>query len=394
MSTAAVTNPVSLARKTAKRPAAIITGTALHTPLGETAQETWDALLAGRFITEHARAAGEFDCASPRIIQMAERVARAAMVEAGWSRRDEFATVVGTSKGSIESWLAPGGQTGGLIPTTGLGDIASHLAALGDGPKLTVSGACASGLMALIRAAMLIESGHAQRVLVVAAEASVHPLFLASFRRLGILASPENGCRPFDYFRDGFLMSECAAAVCLEAHLTCENPRNKFPGPSRTRDPYPVLRIEHYAMGGDASHLTSPDASGRVLRYLINRVTQNLPIDLIHAHGTGTRSGDPIELAAIEDHFADRSGGAGPPCLYSHKAALGHSLGPAGLVGVVLSHLSHLRGVIPGNVKTTKPLPTAGVILSKSPIHRPVQRSLVTAAGFGGATAAVTLCST
>jgi 3-oxoacyl-[acyl-carrier-protein] synthase II len=281
-----------------------------------------------------------------------------------------------------------------LVPTTGLGDIATDLAAVGDGAKLTVSGACASGLMALIRAAMLIESGHAERVLVIGAEASVHPLFLASFKRLGILASPEIGCRPFDHFRDGFLMSECAAAVCLEAHLGCENPRNEFRGRSKMRDPYPVLRIEHYAMGGDASHLTSPDASGRVLRYLINKVSQNRPIDLIHAHGTGTRSGDPIELAAIEDHFADRAGGAGPPCLYSHKAALGHSLGAAGLVSVVLSYLSHVRGVIPRNVKTTKPLATTNVILSRSPVHRPVQRSLVTAAGFGGATAAVTLCST
>ena len=56
-----------------------------------------------------------------------------------------------------------------------------------DGPSLTVSCVCASGLHALIRATMMIQSGEAERVLVVAAEASVHPMFVASFKRLGVL---------------------------------------------------------------------------------------------------------------------------------------------------------------------------------------------------------------
>jgi 3-oxoacyl-(acyl-carrier-protein) synthase len=51
-----------------------------------------------------------------------------------------------------------------------------------DGPSLTLSAACASGLHALIRGAMMIRSGEADRVLVVAAEASVSPIFLGSFR--------------------------------------------------------------------------------------------------------------------------------------------------------------------------------------------------------------------
>src|SRR4051812_47794548 len=89
---------------------AVITGAGLVTPLGTTAQETWRALLAGKFITDHARAAGEYDNTSPRVIQMARRAADEAMHNAGWSdsQTDDFTTIVGTSKGSIESWLPTG----------------------------------------------------------------------------------------------------------------------------------------------------------------------------------------------------------------------------------------------------------------------------------------------
>jgi 3-oxoacyl-[acyl-carrier-protein] synthase II len=209
-------------------PLAVISGVGLLTPLGRTAGETWQSLLDGRFITDHAKSAGEFDQRSPRVIQMARDVAEQALAEAGWAD-DHFATVVGTSKGSVESWLSSatplqpishsryeaGGEDGQFrLPDarpdiTGLADIAAALA--GRGPKLTVSAACASGLLALGRAVMMIRAGEARRVLVVAAEASVHPLFLGSFKRLGVLPREGVGCRPFDETRDGFLMSEAAA---------------------------------------------------------------------------------------------------------------------------------------------------------------------------------------
>jgi 3-oxoacyl-[acyl-carrier-protein] synthase II len=372
-------------RASARSCRAVITGSGLLTPLGHNVDETWDALLAGKFITDHSRAAGEFDRTSPRVIQMARRVAGETLSSSGWSAEDEFATIVGTSKGSVESWLRDSTplqhmasstcEAGGLDPT-GLADIAASLT-VGYGPRLTISAACASGLLALIRAAMMIESGQAKRVLVIAAEASVHPLFLASFKRLGVLPAPEIGCRPFDETRDGFLMSECAAAVCLEA----------APGTPSTSDPVTVA-IDRYALGGDGSHLTSPDPDGRVLRYLIDKVTGSEPIDLVHAHGTGTPTNDPIELAALESIFEHATS---TPCLYSHKGALGHSLGAAGLVSVVLNLQAHRLDRVPPNVRTTRPLPSNAIQIHSTPQTRPIHRSLALAAGFGGATAAVTL---
>ena len=108
-----------------------------------------------------------------------------------------------------------------------------------------------SGLHALIHATMLIQSGRVKRALVVAAEASVHPLFVGSFRRLGVLPPEGFGCRPFDQDRAGFLMSESAAAVCLEADEI---------HPSRRRG---VAPVDRFALGGDATHLTGVDPQAR-----------------------------------------------------------------------------------------------------------------------------------
>jgi 3-oxoacyl-[acyl-carrier-protein] synthase II len=343
----------------------VIAGVGLVTPLGANAVQTWESLLAGGFITDHARL--EADDRSPRVIQIARRAADQAMAQAGWSTEQDMAIVVGTSKGSVESWLD---AKQGVSPM-GLSDIAASLDVSG-GAKLTLCGACASGLMALIRGAMMIRAGEVRRVLVVAAEASVHPLFLASVRRLGVLARPGYGCSPFDVEREGFLMSEAAAAVCLEA------------GDDGSR-----VHVERFAMGGDGYHLTSADPTGRVLAKLIETVAAGRAVDLVHAHGTGTVTNDSIELAALEQAVAIN--GPPDPCLYSHKGAMGHSLGAAGLVAVVLNVMAHQRGIVPPNVRTTRPMPVRGLTIDTAASSRTIRRSIVLASGFGGATAAVSL---
>jgi 3-oxoacyl-(acyl-carrier-protein) synthase len=142
-------------------------------------------------------------------------------------------------------------------------------------------------------------------------------------------------------------------------------------------------------MGADASHLTAADPAGRVLTHLISKVTQGGRVDLIHAHGTGTLANDPTELAAIDAALAPRQDP--PAALYSHKGALGHSLGAAGLVSIALNVLAHRHVTIPPNVRTTRPLPCRAATISPVARHRRVHRSLSLAAGFGGATAAVGL---
>jgi 3-oxoacyl-[acyl-carrier-protein] synthase II len=350
----------------------IITGLGLVTPLGRGVGQTWEALLAGRFITDHATVPG---IESAKAIRLALLAAAEATQQAHWDaavRADRrTALVVGSSKGPIEEWLhgpwphlmSGVGQTAGLL---------GHELRIG-GARTTISAACASGLVALATAVNMIAAGQADRALVVAVEASVHPLFIASFARLGVTAPPGHGCRPFDRARAGFLMSEAAAAVCLDSS----------DAPIGT----PIARIDRFALGGDAVHLTASASDGATLRRLLGHVIANQPVDLIHAHGTGTVLNDPIELAAIESALTR------PAIAYSHKGALGHSLGASGLVSIVLNCQSHREGIVPGNIRTTDALPTQQVRIDSHINRSPIRRSLAIATGFGGSAAVLSLAS-
>jgi 3-oxoacyl-(acyl-carrier-protein) synthase len=394
--------PATAAAGFAASPCAVrVAGWGVATPLGVDASSTWDALIAGQFITDHALVPLGRDGDGCRVSQLATVVAREAIASAHWGSSqiedDSTALVLGTSKGPMTAWLAPPprGATlsdvqspaGGYELSFGLAQVAANVAGelrLGSGPRLTLSAACSSGLHALIRAAMLIQSAEARRALVVAAESSVHPLFIGSFQRLKILAREGAGCRPFDRHRTGFLISKPAAAVCLESSEV-EGSGAKLDHPTARQ-----LFVERFALAADATHLTGADPDGRALRHCLRRVTANRPVDLIHAHGTGTIVNDPLELAAIESSVAHH---AAPPAIYSHKGPLGHSLGAAGLVSVVLDCMSHQAAVVPPNVQTRDPLPTEAAIISRPLLERRISRSIAAAAGFGGAIAAVSLIS-
>jgi 3-oxoacyl-(acyl-carrier-protein) synthase len=351
----------------------VITGIGLVTPLGACVAQTWDALLAGRFIEDHAKVPLEFSGNLSRVSCLAIRAAREAAAGIDLSGA---ALVVGTSKGPVESWLQAPSRLSDLGRPVRLGlatvasDIMADLSLCG--PALTLSAACASGLHALIRGAMMIRSGEARRVLVVAAEASVHPLFLASFARLGVLPPAGFGCRPFDRNRAGFLISEAAAAVVLE------------PGDHHEGE----LVVERFAFGADASHLTGMDPKARALRHVLSTVVGDRRVDLIHAHGTGTALNDELELAALHDLVEPASAA---PVVYSHKGALGHSLGAAGLVSLVLNVAAHRTGRVPGNVRTLDPRPCPRLQFPPIATQRQIHRSLAVAAGFGGAVAAVSV---
>ena len=363
----------------------VIAGVGLATPLGNTLAATWVGLCAGAGILTHSRVPDIDPAGEPRVNALALRVAREACEESRWGD-DELqsaALIVGTSKGPIDAWLHQLGQAepAGGSSLFGMAEPAAFVASeMGiGGPRLTLSAACASGLAALIRATLMIRAGEISRALVVATESSLHPLFVASFTRLGVIPPAGHGCRPFDQTRGGFVIGEAAAAICLER-----------PDVARPSDAE-IIAIDRFALGADATHLTSSDPSGVALRQLLARAIDGRPLDLVHAHGTGTVKNDPIELAALAAALARQEKPL--PSLYSHKGAIGHTLGAAGLIAVAINCMAHRNGRVPPNLRTLAPLPTPGMTLDRGDVHRPVRRSLALAAGFGGAIAAVTLAT-
>ncbi len=361
-------------------PIPLITGLGLVTPLGLSVESSWRGLLDGRFILDSGRVDQEAHADEPRVNLLALRAAEQALSEAKWSgeERSSAALLVGTSKGPVESWI---GASACNSITRGISDTASCLAdklGFSTGPRRTLSAACASGLHALIYGAILIRSRQVSRCLVVGAESSLHPMFIESFRRLGVLAKPGEGCRPFDRDRNGFVMSEAAVAVTIEV-ADETSARSRSSG---------YVMVDRFALAGDATHLTGSDPTGRTLRRVLANVINNRPVDVIHAHATGTILHDPVELVAIEDNLVRCEF---EPLVYSHKGALGHSLGAAGMISVVLNCLIHRHGTVPGNVRTQAPLPIRGARIDANPVAGNSRRSIVTACGFGGTIAAVAL---
>ena len=355
-----------------------ITGTGLVTAQGLGVAENWKNLLAGRVLHETGIVPLPRDHALPRVSQLAIHAAREALAAAGLASLDDGRTalVIGTSKGPIEDWIDALDGRRPPDTTLGLARVAADLAAElrhANGPRLTLAGACASGLIALIRAADLIRQGVCDNALVVAAEASTHRLFQANFQRLGVLATNEDGCRPFDVRRRGFLLAEAAAAVCLT---------NRWK---------PVaVRLEHGIYLSDATHLTGIDPDGAALRTLLHEL-ESPDIDLIHAHGTGTVINDAVELAALYATLTQYD-----PVVYSHKHAVGHTQGAAGLIGTVLNVEMHRRSFVLGNSNTETALPPGEkghLEIRHDAAARPLDRSIVLAAGFGGSIAGVRLSS-
>lgn len=344
-----------------------ITACSLLTPLDNPGSHvsTWDAIQQGQYIESTIavhNALLDPSTELDRSLRLALAVGRSALAHQPPPRGTMLCCA--TSKGPVGTVLAAAEKCarGEAITESEARHIAlgpSAMAAclserLGIQDTHTSVAACASGSHALHRAAQALRRGECLRALVVAADASLHPLFEASFARLGILARPDaNGirrCEPFSGLPTGFFISEGAAAIVLD----------RAPLPNHP----PLAWLEDTWIGGDGTSLLAVDPRAAALRAgLQNMLRDTPPTDLafIHAHATGTAH-DAHELRAI------RSMVRPDIPVFSHKRFLGHSLGAAGLVSVALSLQCHRHA------RT----------LAGQPIPAERTRSLTIAQGFGG----------
>lgn len=242
-------------------------------------------------------------------------------------------------------------------------------------PGFTVSAACASGSIALGRAAQIIASGAAASVLVVAFDA-VSEFIFSGFSALQALS--HDACMPFDRGRSGLTLGEGAAALLL---VSAERAR------SEGREP--VGELLGWAASNDAVHITAPARDSRGLIQAIRAALACAGIEpgnvgAVSAHGTGTIYNDLMELNAFRAIFGERN-----VPVYGVKGALGHTLGAAGAIESVIALRALAEGAVPGTVGFKDPDPAAVGMVHSGPTPLRGRHLLLTNSGFGGVNAAL-----
>lgn len=241
------------------------------------------------------------------------------------------------------------------------------------GPALVVSTACSSSAKAFATGARLIASGVCQAVVVGGVD-SLCDTTLYGFHALNLLSRTHP--RPFDADRDGIAIGEAAGFALLAPAGDCGESRG--------------LRLVATGDSADAYHMTAPHPEARGACAALEATLTSAgwrpdTVDYVHLHGTGTAHNDAAEDLAL------RRAGLGAVPASSTKGAIGHTLGAAGMCGVVLTAEAMAAGFLPGTVATRLPDPRFRSRLLLSGESGAIRRALVNTFGFGGSNCCLAL---
>ncbi len=218
------------------------------------------------------------------------------------------------------------------------------------GPCSAVATACASAANAIGDALKLIQSGWADVMVTGGSEAAITHMGLGGFASMRALSTrnddPTHASRPFDRDRDGFVLSEGAGILIIEAEEI-----------ALRRGARIYAELIGYGMSADGSHITAPDEQGRGAARAMRRCLDDArlapeEVDYINAHGTSTQLGDLAETIAMKSVFGPH---ATRLKISSTKSQLGHLLGASGGVELVASALAIHHGVLPPTMNLDHP---------------------------------------
>jgi 3-oxoacyl-[acyl-carrier-protein] synthase II len=403
----------------------VVTGLGALTPLGNTTEEFWAALLQGRSgigpITKFdatgypTRIAGEVRNFDP--LKYVDRkdarrldpylhyaMAGACMavddagLDTGKIDGERLGVLIGSGIGGITT-LLEGERTRVdkgfervspfvipmLIINMAAGLVSMRFGA--KGPNSSVVTACATGNHALGDAYRIIQRGEADVMIAGGAEAMIVPLTIAGFCAMKAMSTrneePEKASRPFDAGRDGFVCSEGAGILVLE---TLEH--------AVRRDARIYAEIVGYGMSGDAHHMTAPDPEGdgaaRAMRAALrDGALAPTEVGYINAHGTSTPYNDKFETFAIKRVFGEH---AARLAVSSTKSMTGHLLGAAGGIEAIASVLALHHGILPPTINYETPDPDCDLdYIPNQARKQDVDVALSNAFGFGGTNATIAI---
>ncbi|MEW6599911.1 MAG: beta-ketoacyl synthase N-terminal-like domain-containing protein [Nitrospirota bacterium] len=253
----------------------------------------------------------------------------------------------------------------------------SRLAGI-SGEAMVVSAACASATAAAARAAAMIRSGLKDSVVVAACD-SVTEFVYSGFSSL--MALDKFPARPFDKSRSGLSLGESAGYVLLMSESRAVKEGRKIAG-----------EVRGWGLSDDANHMTGPSRTGEGLALAITKAMRTAgaadrDVGFISAHGTGTLYNDAMEMKSFKSVFK-----TGPKPVYSVKGGLGHTMGAAGLVEMIIALRALKEKTVPPTVNLKDADDDAAGWASGS--ERPVgenRSALLTNAGFSGINAALVL---
>jgi len=401
----------------------VVTGIGLICGVGNTTEEIWRNLLAGKsgvarithfdaaqFACQIAAEVKNFDPLNfvekkelkkmGRFIYLALAAADEAMKAAGLQISEEISTRTGVHIGSgiggfdvIEREhinLLNGGPrkiSPFFIPASIVNLAAGHISIRynAKGPNEATCTACTSSAHSIGDAYKIIARCDADVMIAGGTEAAITPMGVGGFAAMRALSTrndaPEKASRPWDSGRDGFVIGEGAGILILE--------ELEF---ARRRGAKILAEIVGYGMSGDAHHITQPAENGDgAYRVMLNTVNDAKvrpeDVDYINAHGTSTDLGDKLETIAIKRAFGDH---ARTLAVSSTKSMTGHLLGGAGGLEAGITVLALRDQILPPTANLDNPDPECDLdYVPNHPRKADVEYAMSNSFGFGGTNGAL-----
>lgn len=395
----------------------VVTGVGAVTPLGNSIEETWAAILDGKsgvgpltrvdaekFTAKVAAEVKDFDIeqyVDRKEARKMDRFTHFALAAATMAVKDANLTINEENANRVGVWIGSGiggmetyekqfetFQTRGarrvspffvpmMIPDMASGQVSIHLGAKGIN-SCSVT-ACASGTNSIGDAFKVIQRGDADVMITGGAEAPIVNMAVAGFCASTALTTnpdPQTASRPFDAERDGFVIAEGSGVLVLEDYEY-----------AKARGAKIYAEIVGYGATGDAYHITAPAPEGEGAARAIKMALEDAGVDptkvgYINAHGTSTPFNDLNETLAVKSVFGDHAYNL---AMSSTKSMTGHLLGAAGGVEAIFTALAIKEGIMPPTINLNTPDPDCDLDYVKDTARKAdLEYAMSNSLGFGG----------
>ncbi|MEK4228489.1 beta-ketoacyl-ACP synthase II [Solibacillus sp. FSL H8-0538] len=395
----------------------VVTGIGAVTPVGITAEETWENVKAGKsgvgpltrvdaskFPVSVAAEVKDFnieDYIERKEARKMDRFTHYALAASMMAAKDANLTITEEMAPRVGVWIGSG--IGGMetheqqfltfqergvrrvspffvpmmIPDMASGQVSIYLGAKGIN-SCSVT-ACASGTNSIGDAFKVIERGDADVMITGGAEAPIVTMAVAGFcANTALSTNPDaaTASRPFDKNRDGFVIAEGAGILILEELEHAKARGAKIYG-----------EVVGYGATGDAHHITAPAPNGEgasraMAQALKDAGVEPSEVGYINAHGTSTPYNDLFETQAVKTVFGEH---AYKLAMSSTKSVTGHLLGAAGGIEAIFTVLALKEGILPPTMNLQEPDPECDLDYVPNEARKAdIDYALSNSLGFGG----------